>query len=292
MLQKHADDTKQTLGLTTAETIGVASGIYYGAEMLRPLGFDYEDSVYITQEGEDKSIKGWSVVTWPEPEPQYVSNLVHPYFQTTWGDRQDNIIIEAVQKVEFGHSMRSGRHPSEGRLTLIYPNLMVGVPKEMRQVIDAMNQKTNHTNVSLLEYEGQTYGVQMTTKMKDRPLFRKPVQDSKNDTVLAFDSNQPHDFTDRFCQVINDYMPDLCQLQEIGKGLDCATHDRLISDARHLWASDSQRYLNPETNSLTSDYIPVEELNYYADALQSTVKSDSTPWLNLSDLSDNEALAQ
>ena len=187
-----------------------------------------------------------------------------------------------MQNIECGDPKKAGATLSQGRLTFIYPNLMTGVPEEVQQIIDQINQKSGHTKTTLLEHEGRYYGVRMDTMMKDAPTNYRSIQDSKTDKILAFDSNRLHGFGDLFGQVIEDYLPELCRLQDLGKNQ--TNHQELIKGSRELWIKDADRYLNPETNTITSDYVPVTELDYYANALQLPSSQPKNSWLNVSDL--------
>ena len=81
--------------------------------------------------------------------------------------------------------------------------------------------------------------------------------------------------------MIEEYLPELRGLQDLGKRQ--TNHQDLIKGSRGLWIKDADRYLNPETNTITSDYIPVAELDYYVNALQ-LPSSQPKSWLNVSDL--------
>lgn len=118
--------------------------------------------------------------------------------------------------------------------------------------------------------------------MKDDPTNYRSIQDSKTDKILAFDSNRLHGFGDRFGQVIEEYLPELHRLQDLGERQ--TNHQDLIKGSRELWIKDADRYLNPETNTITSNYVPVAEVDYYANALQLSTSQPKKSWLNVSDL--------
>lgn len=262
--------------------LSIVSGVYLYEDTLNELGFDYKESTFIREKGELRYAGDHLMVFWPEPEPCYTGGLFQPRFQSIWGDRYDNVVIEAVQNIECGDPKKAGATLSQGRLTFIYPNLMTGVPEEVQQIIDQINQKSGHTKATLLEHEGRHYGVRMDTMMKDDPANYRSIQDSKTDKILAFDFNRLHDFGGRFGQVIEDYLPELCRLQDLGKNQ--TNHQELIKGSRELWIKDADRYLNPETNTITSNYVPVAEVDYYANALQLSTSQPKKSWLNVSDL--------
>lgn len=282
MLQRNEFDGIKWFSEATVDKLSVVSGVYLHEDTLHELGFDYTDSTYIREKGDLKYAGEHLMVFWPEPEPYYTGGLLHPRFQSLWGDRYDNVIIEAVQNIQCGDPKKSGAALSQGRLTFIYPNLMTGVSEEVHQIIDQMNQKSNHTKVTLLEHQGRHYGVRMDTMMKDDPVNCKSIQDSATDETLAFNSNLTHHFGDRFGQVIDEYIPELRRLQDLGKSQ--TNHQELIEGSRELWIKDADRYLNSETNTITSNYVPVTELDYYANALQLPSSQPKNSWLNVSDL--------
>lgn len=148
MLRRNEFDGIKQLSEETVNNLSIVSGVYLYEDTLNELGFDYKESTFIREKGELRYAGDHLMVFWPEPEPCYTGGLFQPRFQSIWGDRYDNVVIEAVQNIECGDPKKAGATLSQGRLTFIYPNLMTGVPEEVQQIIDQINQKSGHTKAT------------------------------------------------------------------------------------------------------------------------------------------------